>query len=286
MQELYVSIDRHWQARHAVRCTEAAVADRAQQHRAVQKRLLMRFKDRQPSSLAHLDLLLTETFQQLLQLGALHPLGQCLMQQSTQADQLRAWLEHVCVTFAAGSSPCMFTGMVSMLVAKLPCTLVDLLNIDGRMLKHGGATGCQQEEQQTCAETAGRQLSASVRLILHLVQYGFGMSADGMAVLRKHLSPEVQSQSSRSMIHAMRPIHHRLMQAVHAVHLLCFPKCSCLWLFIGLSNLINTKINSDDHGCQSMSGKPQLSGLCHAPAQPAQLQRRVLCHEGEPVWTS
>ena len=70
LQELYASIDRHWQAQQAVRATEVALADRAQQHRAVQKRLLMRFKDRQPTSLAHLNLLLSETFQQLLQLGA------------------------------------------------------------------------------------------------------------------------------------------------------------------------------------------------------------------------
>lgn len=70
LEEMYSSIDRHWQAQQAVRATEAALADRAQQHRAVQKRLLMRFKDRQPSSVAHLDLLLAETFQELLQLGA------------------------------------------------------------------------------------------------------------------------------------------------------------------------------------------------------------------------
>lgn len=70
---MYSSIDRHWQAQQAVRATEAALADRAQQHRAVQKRLLMRFKDRQPSSVAHLDLLLAETFQELLALGAAVP---------------------------------------------------------------------------------------------------------------------------------------------------------------------------------------------------------------------
>ncbi|KAL3133611.1 Protein PTHB1 [Trebouxia sp. C0010 RCD-2024] len=119
LEELYTSMDRHWQAQQEVRATEAALADRAQQHRAVQKRLLMRFKDRQPSSIAHLDLLLAQTFQQLLQLGG------------------------------------------------------------------------QQEEQQASVEAAGRQLSASVRLILQLVQYGVGMSADDMAVLRKHLSPQV-----------------------------------------------------------------------------------------------
>lgn len=67
---MYSSIDTHWKAQQAVRGTETALADIAQQHRAVQKRLLMRFKDRQPSSVAHLDLLLADTFQQLLQLGA------------------------------------------------------------------------------------------------------------------------------------------------------------------------------------------------------------------------
>ncbi len=69
LEELWASIDKHSQARQAVSATEQALADRAQQHRAVQKRLLMRFKDRQPSSLAHLDLLLEETFHQLLELG-------------------------------------------------------------------------------------------------------------------------------------------------------------------------------------------------------------------------
>lgn len=49
--------------------TEGALANRAHQHRAVQKRMLMRFKDRQPTSLAHLDLLMAETFHQLLDLG-------------------------------------------------------------------------------------------------------------------------------------------------------------------------------------------------------------------------
>ena len=57
------------------------------------------------------------------------------------------------------------------------------------------ATGCQQEEQQAYAEAAGRQLSATVRLILMLVQHGFGMSADDMAVLTTHLSPQVGNQA-------------------------------------------------------------------------------------------
>ena len=70
LEELWASIERHAQARQAVAATDLALADRAQQHRAVQKRLLVRLKDKQPGSLAHLDLLMEETFHQLLDLGA------------------------------------------------------------------------------------------------------------------------------------------------------------------------------------------------------------------------
>ena len=71
LEELWGSIERHAQARKAVAVTDTALSERAQQYRAVQKRLLLRMKDRQPSSVAHLDLLLEETFQQLLDLGVL-----------------------------------------------------------------------------------------------------------------------------------------------------------------------------------------------------------------------
>ncbi|KAL0044614.1 hypothetical protein WJX82_002814 [Trebouxia sp. C0006] len=70
LEELWASIEKHWQARQAVAASQAALSDRAQQQRAVQKRLLMRFKDRQPGSLAHLELLLAETFDQLIDLGS------------------------------------------------------------------------------------------------------------------------------------------------------------------------------------------------------------------------
>ncbi len=71
LEELWASIEKHWQARQAVAASQAALSDRAQQQRAVQKRLLMRFKDRQPGALAHLELLLAETFDQLIDLGEL-----------------------------------------------------------------------------------------------------------------------------------------------------------------------------------------------------------------------
>jgi hypothetical protein len=71
LEELWASIEMHCQARQAVAASQAALSDRAQQQRAVQKRLLMCFKDRQPGSLAHLELLLAETFDQLIDLGEL-----------------------------------------------------------------------------------------------------------------------------------------------------------------------------------------------------------------------
>ena len=71
LEELWASIEKHWQARQAVAASQAALSDQAQQQRAVQKRLLMRFKDWQPGSLAHLELLLAETFDRLMDLGEL-----------------------------------------------------------------------------------------------------------------------------------------------------------------------------------------------------------------------
>ena len=67
------------------------------------------------------------------------------------------------------------------------------------------STGQQQEEEQACAEAAGRQLSATVRLILQLVRYGFSMSADDMAVLEKHFSPKVGKRWSLLILQPIAP---------------------------------------------------------------------------------
>ena len=80
------------------------------------------------------------------------------------------------------------------------------------------ATGTQQEEQQACAKAAGRQLSATVRLILQLVQHGFGMSADDMAVLTKHMSPQVCNQTLKYCSHSLL---HTLKHAEYLPDLVC-----------------------------------------------------------------
>lgn len=62
-------IDQHFNSRLVVRELVGELADRAQQFRSIQKRLLIRFKDRTPASLGQLDVLMEETYFQLVNLG-------------------------------------------------------------------------------------------------------------------------------------------------------------------------------------------------------------------------
>ena len=51
--------------------TESTLNDRAQQFRVIQKRLLVRFKSKNPAPLNNMDTLLRVTYQALQELGAL-----------------------------------------------------------------------------------------------------------------------------------------------------------------------------------------------------------------------
>ena len=69
MEELWACVDSHLASRQAVAAIDAKLDLAAHQLRAVQKRLLLRYKDKQPASVAHLDLLIHATFNQLQDLG-------------------------------------------------------------------------------------------------------------------------------------------------------------------------------------------------------------------------
>mmetsp|Transcript_47681 Transcript_47681/g.91053 ORF Transcript_47681/g.91053 Transcript_47681/m.91053 type:complete len:841 (+) Transcript_47681:257-2779(+) len=69
LQDFFVLIDKHFEARNSYVKKGERLAERAHQFRSIQKRLLVRFKDRNPAPLQHLDVLLEGTFQQLNQLG-------------------------------------------------------------------------------------------------------------------------------------------------------------------------------------------------------------------------
>ncbi|XP_067018157.1 protein PTHB1-like [Acropora muricata] len=69
LQEYYELIDAHFEQRLNQTKYRELLAQRAQQFRTIQRRLLARFKDKTPASLANLDTLLDGTYRQLLALG-------------------------------------------------------------------------------------------------------------------------------------------------------------------------------------------------------------------------
>eukprot|EP00658_Telonema_sp_P-2_P004199 TRINITY_DN11578_c0_g2_i1.p1 TRINITY_DN11578_c0_g2~~TRINITY_DN11578_c0_g2_i1.p1 ORF type:complete len:700 (-),score=174.65 TRINITY_DN11578_c0_g2_i1:246-2345(-) len=69
-KQYFELIEQHHAARTTLAATREVLAEAASQFRALQKRLLVRFKERNPSSLDNLDGLLSQTYDQLLELGS------------------------------------------------------------------------------------------------------------------------------------------------------------------------------------------------------------------------
>ena len=60
--DLFEAIDRHFAYRHEIRTLRKSLEDRTYQFRIIQKKLLNRFKDKNPSALNNLDFLLQHTY--------------------------------------------------------------------------------------------------------------------------------------------------------------------------------------------------------------------------------
>ncbi|CAM9743902.1 unnamed protein product [Chrysoparadoxa australica] len=69
LQELFMYIDTHFERRKQLRQALAQLNDEAQQLRVIQKRLLTRFKEKNPTPLGHLDKVMQETYHRLLDFG-------------------------------------------------------------------------------------------------------------------------------------------------------------------------------------------------------------------------
>ena len=69
VQEYFEVIDEHLRCRTQLVALNEQLSHRAQQFRVVEKRLLVRLKDRNPAPMQNLELLLEGTYQQLLQLA-------------------------------------------------------------------------------------------------------------------------------------------------------------------------------------------------------------------------
>uniref|UniRef100_A0A7S2WDC7 PTHB1 N-terminal domain-containing protein n=1 Tax=Rhizochromulina marina TaxID=1034831 RepID=A0A7S2WDC7_9STRA len=68
-QDFFAVIDHHFDCRGGLLEANSLLNDRAHQYRVIEKRLLVRFKDKNPAPLAQLDEVLSETHQQIVELG-------------------------------------------------------------------------------------------------------------------------------------------------------------------------------------------------------------------------
>ncbi|XP_034467441.1 protein PTHB1 isoform X1 [Hippoglossus hippoglossus] len=69
LQEYFLSVDHHFQLRLSAQQYQDLLSERAVQFRAIQRRLLTRFKDKTPAPLQNLDTLLDATYSQVMTLA-------------------------------------------------------------------------------------------------------------------------------------------------------------------------------------------------------------------------
>ncbi|XP_051262536.1 protein PTHB1 isoform X2 [Dicentrarchus labrax] len=69
LQEYFLSVDHHFQLRVSAQQYQDLLSERAVQFRAIQRRLLTRFKDKTPAPLQNLDTLLDATYSQVMALA-------------------------------------------------------------------------------------------------------------------------------------------------------------------------------------------------------------------------
>ncbi|KAM9782484.1 protein PTHB1 [Neosynchiropus ocellatus] len=69
LQDYFLSVDQHFQLRVSAQQNQDLLSERAVQFRAIQRRLLTRFKDKTPAPLQNLDMLLDTTYSQVMALA-------------------------------------------------------------------------------------------------------------------------------------------------------------------------------------------------------------------------
>ncbi len=91
LNELFGVIDDHFAHRKELQRLRKELEDRTYQFRVIQKRLLNRFKDKNPSPLNNLDFLLNHTYIQIIEASTHYE--QLRTSQALSADRLSASLE-------------------------------------------------------------------------------------------------------------------------------------------------------------------------------------------------
>ncbi|XP_043972015.1 protein PTHB1 isoform X1 [Gambusia affinis] len=82
LQEYFLSVDNHFQLRVSAQQYQDLLSERAVQFRAIQRRLLTRFKDKTPAPLQNLDKLLDATYNQVIALAEAAEENRALLEQA------------------------------------------------------------------------------------------------------------------------------------------------------------------------------------------------------------
>ncbi|KAM4568531.1 protein PTHB1 isoform 2-T2 [Fundulus diaphanus] len=82
LQEYFLSVDNHFQLRVGAQQYQDLLSERAVQFRAIQRRLLTRFKDKTPAPLQNLDTLLDATYNQVIALAEAAEENRALLEQA------------------------------------------------------------------------------------------------------------------------------------------------------------------------------------------------------------
>jgi len=70
LPEMFSSIDDHFEIRQKIMRSKKLLEDRSYQYRIVEKRLISRFKDKNPTPLNNLDFLLNQTYQDMMTIAS------------------------------------------------------------------------------------------------------------------------------------------------------------------------------------------------------------------------
>uniref|UniRef100_A0A1A8JRU2 Bardet-Biedl syndrome 9 n=1 Tax=Nothobranchius kuhntae TaxID=321403 RepID=A0A1A8JRU2_NOTKU len=82
LQDYFLSVDHHFQLRVSAKQYQDLLSERAVQFRAIQRRLLTRFKDKTPAPLQNLDTLLEATYSQVMALAEAAEDNRALLEQA------------------------------------------------------------------------------------------------------------------------------------------------------------------------------------------------------------
>ncbi|XP_068585935.1 protein PTHB1 [Cebidichthys violaceus] len=82
LQEYFLTVDHHFQLRVSARQYQDLLSERAVQFRAIQRRLLTRFKDKTPAPLQNLDTLLDATYSQVMALAEAAEQNRALLEEA------------------------------------------------------------------------------------------------------------------------------------------------------------------------------------------------------------